>query len=365
MVTYKNSGVDIEAGDRAVEKMTRYVRSTYSPQVLTGSHGGFAGLFQLDYPKGILRRSYRDPILVGCTDGVGTKLDIALRMGVVDTIGIDLVAMCVNDLIVQGAAPLFFLDYIAVGKMKPDQVAEIVKGIAAGCREAGCPILGGETAEHPGLHGAGHLDLAGFAVGVVERRRLIDGSGVRAGDNIIGLASSGVHSNGYSLLRKIFLDKPRWSLGKRVSELGCTLGEELLRPTRIYVDPVMSVLGSYRRKRPVHAICHITGGGFIGNIPRVIRSRYVAHLEKGSWPVPPIFEVIRKAGRVKTEEMYRVFNMGIGMALVVSPHFTDSILRHLRKRRVPAWRIGEIRGRRRGGGRSTDGRNGKGAVQIR
>ncbi len=354
MVTYKQAGVDIDAGELAVEKMARYVRSTYSPQVLTGSHGGFAGLFQLDYPKGILRKAYRDPILVGCTDGVGTKLEIAIRMGIADTVGIDLVAMCVNDLIVQGAEPLFFLDYVAVGKLDPDKIADIVKGIAVGCREAGCAILGGETAEMPGFYRPGHYDLAGFAVGVVERRRLIDGSGVRSGDDIIGIASSGVHSNGYSLVRKIFLGRGRGGLRRRVPELGCTLGEELLRPTRIYVRPMLSILGRYRQKRPVHAICHITGGGFAGNLPRVIPSRCRAVVERGSWEVPPIFELIQREGEVPRREMERVFNMGIGLALVVSRHFTDSILEQLRRAELPAWRIGEIRP-----SRERDRRNGR------
>ena len=341
MVTYKDAGVDIDAGEQAVEKMSQYVRSTYSPQVLSNSHGGFAGLFQLDYPKGILRKSYRDPILVGCTDGVGTKLEIAFRMGIADSVGIDLVAMCVNDLIVQGAEPLFFLDYIAVGKMEPEQVADIMKGIASGCREAGCPILGGETAEMPGFYQSGHYDLAGFTVGVVEKRRLIDGSQVRPGDDIIGIASSGLHSNGFTLVRSI-LKKKRWNLNKHFDELGSTLGEELLKPTQIYVQPVLSILNRYRNKRVVHAMAHITGGGLPGNLPRVLPKGCKAVLKKKSWPTLPIFKLLKKGGGVPPTEMYRVFNMGIGMTLVVSKFFTESILAQIKKSGHQAWKIGVI-----------------------
>jgi phosphoribosylformylglycinamidine cyclo-ligase len=344
MVTYKDAGVDIRAGDRAVDKMARYVRSTYSPQVLGNSHGGFAGLFQLDYPRGLLRREYKNPILVGCTDGVGTKLDVAYRTGIADTIGIDLVAMCVNDLIVQGAEPLFFLDYIAVGKMNPEQVASIVKGIAAGCRQSGCAILGGETAEMPGFYPKGHYELAGFSVGVVEQTRIVNGSQVKPGDHIIGISSSGLHSNGYSLVRRIFFSKGRrrWRLDRQVDELGCTLGEELLRPTRIYVKPVLSVLRRYRQKRVVHAMAHITGGGLIGNIPRVLPTNCDAVLRKGSWDVPPIFPLMKKLAGVPNHEMMRVFNMGVGLAMVVSPHFSRSILQQLEDLKYDAWLIGEI-----------------------
>ena len=344
MVTYKDAGVDIHAGDRAVDKMARYVRSTYSPQVLRDSHGGFAGLFQLDYPRGLLRREYKNPILVGCTDGVGTKLDVAYRTGTADTVGIDLVAMCVNDLIVQGAEPLFFLDYIAVGKMNPDQVASIVKGIATGCRESGCAILGGETAEMPGFYPAGHYELAGFSVGVVEKTRIVNGSQVKPGDHILGVASSGLHSNGYSLVRRVFFGKGgrRWRLDRKVDELGCSLGEELLRPTRIYVKPVMSILRRYRQTRVVHAMAHITGGGLIGNIPRVLPANCDAVLKKGSWDVPPIFSLLKKEARVPQREMMRVFNMGVGLVMVVSPHFSRSILQQLRKLNCDAWPIGKI-----------------------
>jgi len=341
MATYRESGVDIVAGDRAVDLMAKHVRSTYTPQVLTYSHGGFAGLFQLDYPGGVLRRNYKNPVIVACTDGVGTKLDVAVRAGVADTIGIDLVAMCVNDLVVQGAEPLFFLDYIAVGKMDPRLIAEIVKGIAAGCREAGCAILGGETAEMPGFYRNGHYDVAGFAVGVVEKSRLIIGKQVRAGDQVIGLLSSGVHSNGYSLVRRIFLGG-KWNLKAVVPALGEPLGDALLRPTRIYVKPVLSVLRSYRRKKVIHAMAHITGGGLPGNVPRVLPRSVDAVLHTNRWEPPPIFGLIQEAGKVPDPEMYRVFNMGIGYVMVVARHFAESVLEQLQALRVPARRIGEI-----------------------
>lgn len=342
MATYKDSGVDIEAGDLAVERMAHYVKSTHSPKVLTRSHGGFAGMFLLDYPKGLLRREYRDPVLMACTDGVGTKLEVAIRMGISDTVGIDLVGMCVNDLIVQGAEPLFFLDYIAVGKLDPEQVAGIVKGIAKGCRECECSILGGETAEMPGFYPPGHYDIAGFSVGVAERSRIVDGSRVAPGDVILGVASSGLHSNGYSLARQVLLKGKKPQLDRFDDRLGCTLGEELLRPTRLYPRPVLSILRRYRHKKPVHAMAHITGGGLVGNVPRVLPPGLDAVIRKSSWEAPPIFDLIREKGKVSEAEMFRVFNMGIGLAVVVSPHFASSILHQFNRAGFPTWRIGEI-----------------------
>lgn len=341
MVTYKDSGVDIDAGDKAVDLMAHHVRSTHTPQVLPANHGGFAGLFLLDYPKGLLKRNYRNPVLVACTDGVGTKLELAIRMGIADTVGIDLVAMCVNDLIVQGADPLFFLDYVAVGKLDPAQVASIVKGIAAGCREAGCALLGGETAEMPGFYPEGHYDVAGFAVGVAERSRLVLGRNVRPGDVLIGLHSSGVHSNGYSLVRRIFL-RDSWDLAATPPGLGEPLGEALLRPTIIYVRPIQAILRAYRSKRVVHAMAHITGSGLPGNVPRVLPKDADAVILLDSWDPPPLFGLIEDAGKVPRREMFRVFNMGIGMVLVVSRFFAESILAQLEGLKVPASRIGEI-----------------------
>ncbi len=341
MVSYKDTGVDIDAGDAAVRMMSEHVRSTYTPQVLQGSHGAFAGLFQLDYPRGLLRRNDRNPVLVACTDGVGTKLDIAFRMRRADTVGVDLVAMCVNDLIVQGADPLFFLDYVAVGKLEPAVVADIVKGIASGCREAGCALLGGETAEMPGFYTGGRYDIAGFSVGVAEKTRLILGDAARPGDQIIGLYSSGVHSNGYSLVREIIARKDL-DLKASPPELERSLGEVLLEPTRIYVRPIQRLLALYRRKKVVHAIAHITGGGLPGNVSRVLRPGMNAVVWRSHWQPPAIFELLQDEGGVSDDEMFRVFNMGIGMALVVSRHFCDSILHHLHDLKVPAARIGEI-----------------------
>ena len=338
---YKSAGVDIKAGDAAVELMANHVRSTHTPQVLTSSHGGFAGMFQLDYPRGLLRRNYKNPVLVASTDGVGTKLEVAYRTGIADTIGIDLVAMCVNDILVQGAEPLFFLDYIAVGKLKPWLVAEVVKGIAAGCRQAGCSILGGETAEMPGFYPNGHYELAGFSVGVVEKRRLILGRSVTPGDQVIGLFSTGVHANGFSLVRKIFF-KGGASLKDTPRGLDAPLGQTLLEPTRIYVKPVLSILRSYRMKKVVHAMAHITGGGLPGNLPRVLPPGVDAVLRRNRWQVPPIFQLIQQTGKISDQEMFRVFNMGIGLVLIVSPHFLDSILRKLAALQVPAAHIGEI-----------------------
>jgi len=343
MVTYKEAGVDLQVADEVVERIAGQVRRTWTPRVLNTGRGGFAGLFQLDYPRGILRREYRSPVLVAAANGVGTKIDIASRMGVLDSIGVDLVALCVNDLIVRGAEPLFFLDTISLGKKDPDQIELILKGIGSGCRESGCAILGGEAAELPGLYPAGRFDLSGFAVGVVEKSRLILGDRVAEGDEVLGLASSGLHSNGYSLVRKAFFGgSRRLRLNDRPLGLRRTLGEELLEPTRIYVRPVLSILQTYRRKQVVHAIAHIAGGGLPRNLPRVIPPHLDIVLEKKDWPVPPVFRLVQEAGVVPDEEMFNVFNMGIGMALVVSPHFTDSILKQLADLKYPAWRIGRI-----------------------
>ena len=344
MVTYKDSGVDLTAADEAVRKIGQYVRSTYGPQVIAGSHGGFAGLFQLNHPNGLLRRNYKDPVLVACTDGVGTKLDVAYRTGVAETIGIDLVAMCVNDLVVQGALPLFFLDYIAVGKIRPELVARIVEGIAAGCLESRCAILGGETAEMPGFYKNDHYELAGFSVGVVEKSRLISGKNICPGDQLIGLASSGIHSNGYSLVRKLFFSKngTKVDLDETLSGCELPLGRELLKPTRIYVRPVLAVLRNYRRKKVVKGMAHITGGGLPGNVSRVLPPTVDAVINTKSWEVPAVFQHIRRRGKVPVREMFRVFNMGIGLVMVVSPFFQDSIIEQLKRLGVPARRIGEV-----------------------
>ena len=280
-------------------------------------------------------------MLVSSTDGVGTKLKIAFRMGKHDTVGIDLVAMSVNDLICVGAEPLFFLDYMATGKLRQDVMLEVIRGVSKGCRIAGCALLGGETAEMPGLYQPGEYDLAGFAVGMVDRRRWINGSKTQPGDQIIGLASSGIHSNGYSLVRKLFFERAKWPVDRYVDDFGCTLGEELLKPTRIYVSAVKRILAHYKVKVMVRGIANITGGGFPGNIPRALPPGFGGKIVRGSWPVPPVFSVIQKLGKIDDEEMYRVFNMGIGMVLIVSPFVADAVIRRLRKLGQPAYLIGE------------------------
>jgi len=341
-LTYRAAGVDIEAGKQAAAQIQEHLRSTYGPAVIENENG-FGGLYSLPGQVGLFARRCRNPVLVAGTDGVGTKLKVAQAAGRHDTVGIDLVAMCVNDVLVQGALPLFFLDYVATGKLEPGQLAELVKGVAAGCRQADCALLGGETAEMPGFYGPGEYDLAGFAVGMVERARLIDGPArVRPGDVVLGLASSGLHSNGFSLVRKLFFETEKMAVEEHVPELGCTLGEELLRPTRIYVKAIRSVLERYRVKRVVHALAHITGGGLLENVPRVLGPRCVARIEKSAWATPPIFGLIARMGQVDEAEMFRVFNMGVGMVAVVSPYFVDSVTRRLERRGEKVAVIGEI-----------------------
>ena len=345
-LTYKDSGVDIDAANRFTSAIGDLVRSTYGPSVIEG-HGGFAGIFDLNGgPIGgdmIFQQRYKRPALVACTDGVGTKLKVAFLMGKHDTVGIDLVAMSVNDLIVCGAQPLFFLDYIATGNLDAECLVEVVKGIAEGCRQAGCSLLGGETADMPGFYPPGEYDLAGFAVGIVDRDRRIDGSRIRPGDVIVGLASSGIHSNGYSLVRKLFFEQEKMSVDQHVDEIGRPLGEELLEPTRIYCSSVRSLLLSYRRKAVVHGIVHITGGGFWDNIPRVLPKGLTARIRLNSWPVPPIFEVIGRLGRIESHEMFRTFNMGIGLMLIVAPWYAQAIINKLERRGERAFEMGTIK----------------------
>mgnify|MGYP000072065884 CR=1 FL=1 len=340
-ITYKASGVDIEANDRMVELIRPIVRATYGPRVL-GGHGGFAGLFRLNGDSGLLHGDFRDPVLVGCTDGVGSKVLIARESGHLDTVGIDLVAMSVNDLLTLGAEPLFFLDYVAVHRLVPQQVAVLVEGIAAGCREAGCALLGGETAEMPDVYRPDDFDLAGFAVGLVDRGRIIDGSGIEPGDAVIGLPSSGLHSNGYALARRLVFKEARLRYDSVVPQVGCPIGDELLKPTRIYVRPVLSVLRRYHRKRVIRGMAHITGGGLPGNVVRILPEGCAARLDTRSWPVPPIFGFLQSIG-VRRAEMFRVFNMGIGYVLVVRPAFVQAIVGHFRRRGLEARVIGRIR----------------------
>ena len=328
--TYKDAGVDIDAGNKAVELMKSHVRSTLRPEVLT-EIGGFGGLFALE-PK------YREPVLVAGTDGVGTKLKIAFLLDRHDTIGQDAVAMCVNDIVVQGAEPLFFLDYLAVGKLKPEQVAEIVSGVAAGCRQAGCALIGGETAEMPGFYPKGEYDLAGFAVGVVERSKLIDGSKIQEKDVLIGLPASGLHSNGFSLARDVFLQKAKWKPDDYIIEFGKTLGEELLTPTKIYVKEILSLLEDVQ----VNGMAHITGGGLVENIPRILPQGLGVVVEKNAWTVPPVFQVLQKLGTIAETEMYRTFNMGIGFVLIVRPDAAAQAVTLLQKLGEDPCIMGEV-----------------------
>ncbi|MHC4871236.1 MAG: phosphoribosylformylglycinamidine cyclo-ligase [Planctomycetota bacterium] len=340
-LTYKDAGVDIDAGNELVSTYMHSMRSTFGPQVLQND-GGFAGLFRLRGTQGLFERKISDPLLVSATDGVGTKLKIAFAMDKHDTVGIDLVAMSINDILVQGADPLFFLDYVATGKVEKKVLAEIVTGISEGCKQAGCALLGGETAELPGFYQEGEYDLAGFGVGVVERRKVIDGQSVEAGDVILGLPSSGIHSNGYSLARKALLEAGKMSLETEVEELGCTLGEELLRPTKIYAQPIVSILRSYKVKKPVKALAHITGGGLIENIPRVLPANCNAEISLSSFKTPEIFKLVAKCGNVAEKELYRVFNMGIGMVMVVSEVSAASIIEKMHKQNQECIRIGTI-----------------------
>ncbi len=353
VITYKQAGVDVHANTRWVGKIESAMRTTYGPRVVKNRHGGFAGLFRLDYDEQLFRRNYRKPVLVGCTDGVGTKVLLAIEMGKLSTIGIDLVAMNVNDLITCGAEPLFFLDYLAVNKLDPKHLAAVIEGVAEGCRQAGAALLGGETAEMPDLYRRGHFDLAGFAVGVVEHKRAIDGSRVSPGDVIVALPSSGVHSNGYSLVRKLIgqggkpSQRSRRRLEKFHDELGETLGEALLRPTRIYCSAVRSVLRRYKIKRVVTAMAHITGGGLRENIARALPPRCDAVLQKSAWTPPPVFDFLRRLGTSRAE-MFKVFNMGVGFVFFVRPRFVAGVTQALHKAGEKPFVLGRVV---RGGGR--------------
>ncbi|MGL4858804.1 MAG: phosphoribosylformylglycinamidine cyclo-ligase [Enterobacteriaceae bacterium] len=303
---YKAAGVDIDAGNEAVARMRRHVASTRRPEVL-GELGGFGGLFQLDIQR------YRQPVLVSGTDGIGTKLKLAFALERYDTVGIDAVAMCVNDIVVQGAEPLFFLDYLACDQIRPEKIEQIVAGVAAGCREAGCALIGGETAEMPGLYQRHEFDIAGFAVGVVERSELVDGSRIRQGDLLLGLASSGIHANGFSLVRKLVQDAG-YSWQQQLPELGeQSLGEVLLTPTRIYVSTLLAL----RQQVELRGMAHITGGGFIENIPRMLPPGLSADITRGSWPVPAIFTLLQRLGNLSERDLFTTFNMGIGMVLAL------------------------------------------------
>ena len=330
-LSYRDAGVDIDAGDQLVENIKPFAKRTLRDGVLAGI-GGFGALFEV--PK-----KYKEPVLVSGTDGVGTKLKLAFHLNRHDTVGIDLVAMSVNDILVQGAEPLFFLDYFACGKLDVATATQVVKGIAAGCEQAGCALIGGETAEMPGMYPAGEYDLAGFAVGAVEKSKIIDGARIAPGDAVLGLASSGAHSNGYSLIRKI-VDASGADLSSPFH--GRTLGEALLAPTRIYVKPVLAVL----REIPIKGLAHITGGGLVENVPRVLPEGTCAELNKSAWPRPALFEWLQKNGNVAEAEMHRVFNCGIGMVIVVAAEDAARAMQALQREGEIVFRIGQIRGRR-------------------
>jgi phosphoribosylformylglycinamidine cyclo-ligase len=341
-LTYAQSGVDIEANDLMVDQIHSHLASTYGPRVIDVPWG-FAGLFRLDYDERLFKKNYRNPVLVACTDGVGSKVQVAAKARKFDTVGIDLVAMSVNDMLVMGAEPLFFLDYVALHKLEPALVAQMVKGVAAGCREADCALLGGETAEMPDTYRKGDFDMAGFAVGVVEKNRIITGKGVRPGDVVLGLGSTGLHSNGYALARAICFKRNKFKLTDVLDELdGSTLGDALLAPTRIYVRAILKLIAKYRVKRVVHAMAHITGNGLLGNIPRVLPPDCNAVLKKSSWPRPKIFNFLQKTGPVEEEEMFRVFNMGIGYVVIVAADFADAVARLLIRAGERVYNIGRI-----------------------
>ncbi|HDY66053.1 MAG TPA: phosphoribosylformylglycinamidine cyclo-ligase [Phycisphaerae bacterium] len=346
-ITYKQTGVDIEAGQKVVDLIRPMVKRTRTARVM-GGLGGFAGMFRLDFNEKLFKQNYRDPVLVACTDSVGTKMLVAIRMKKLDTIGIDCVAMNVNDMICCGSEPLFLVDYLAVNKVVPTQVADIIRGVTEGCIQSGCALLGGETCEMPDVYRPGDFDIAGFALGVVERKRIIDGSGVESGDVAIALASDGLHSNGYGLARRVLLDIAGYKLTERPAELdGRSVGEELLRPTRIYVKSVLDVLKQYKVKRVVKAMAHITGGGLPDNLPRVLPPGLTVRIKRSSWQVPPIFKLIARKGPVDQIEMSRVFNMGVGFVMIVAPDFARSIMNRLRRSGERCWVLGKVR---RGGG---------------
>jgi len=339
--TYKDAGVDLEIYRDAISRLPRLLARTHSPRVIQ-LEDGFAGLFELDFSNPLFARRYRNPVLVSCADGVGTKLKVAGMMGIHNTVGIDLVAMNVNDALCLGAEPLFFLDYVAMPKDDPALLEKIVEGIATGCLQADCALLGGETAILPDMYALGDYDLAGFCVGVAERDDVIDGRAIAPGDLVLGIASSGLHSNGFSLARKVVFQIAALKVTDFVEELGCSVGQALLEPTVIYVRAVRQVLKYYRVKNVVHGIAHITGGGLVENLERILPDQTRAIIHRSSWPVPPVFNWIQRLGEIDQAEMERVFNMGVGMVLVVSPYYAESIRHQLADAGFSSWTIGHI-----------------------
>ncbi|MFO7460598.1 MAG: phosphoribosylformylglycinamidine cyclo-ligase [Desulfatiglandales bacterium] len=332
--SYAQAGVDIDAGNLFVKQIQPIVSKSFRPGVISNI-GGFAGLFSLNL------QNIKNPVLVASTDGVGTKLKVAFMMDKHDTVGIDLVAMCVNDIVVQGANPLFLLDYIAIGKLDVDKAVDIVRGIVAGCEEAECALIGGETAEMPDLYKEGEYDLAGFVVGLAENDQLLVGSEVAMGHQLIGIASSGLHSNGYSLARKIFFDTLKMSVTDYVEEFSRTLGEELLEPTRIYAKTIKNVIRSYR----ISGIAHITGGGLIDNVPRILPKQCKVIVDASAWPIPPVFQFLREAGKLSFRDMMRTFNCGLGVVMIVNGEDTDEVLSRLSAMGETAYHVGEVASR--------------------
>jgi len=331
MTTYRDAGVDIDAQDRALAQVKKMVRNTYTSDVLS-DHGNFGGLFKMPV------KGFKEPVLVSSADGVGTKLSVAFATQRHSSVGRDLVHHCINDILVQGARPLFFLDYLATGRLEPDVVADVIGGVAAACGEHGVVLLGGETAEMPGFYGDGEYDLAGFIVGVVDRRRIIDGAAVKEGDILVGLPSTGLHTNGYSLARKIFFDELNLKPDDTVPELGRSVAEELLEVHRCYLDPLWPLI----EEGWVHAMAHITGGGITDNLPRVLPDGLRAVVKVGAWDIPPVFRVLAEKGHVPEDDMWRTFNLGVGMILVVAPKFLEKILRRLRESGSPGFPMGNI-----------------------
>jgi phosphoribosylformylglycinamidine cyclo-ligase len=342
-LTYRDSGLDLELYEQSLAGMAPFLKRTHTPRVLDG-FGGFASLFSLDYNSRLFATNYRHPVLVTCTDGVGSKLKVAALANKHDTVGIDLVAMSANDCLCTGGEPLVFLDYLAMPKDDPALTRDLVKGISDGCMEADCALVGGETAILPDFYQPGDYDMAGFCAGVVERDHIINGRAVQPGDVVLGLASTGLHSNGYSLVRKVVFSHADLKVTDRVPELGRTVGEELLEPTRIYVRPIKHILHHYPvKRRVVRGLAHITGEGLEGNVPRVLPPGRRVYLRKDSWPVPPVFAWLQRLGGIDDAEMYRVFNMGIGFVMIVSAYYAESIQRQLEEDRVPTYVIGEVR----------------------
>ncbi len=339
--TYKNSGVDLELYRESMSRLPALMHRTFSPRVMR-LDGGFAGLFQLDFGNRLFARNYDEPVLVSGTDGVGTKLKLARLSNVHNTVGIDLVAMCVNDVICCGAEPLFFLDYVAMSHDDPDVLEQVVEGISNGCLAADCALLGGETAIMPDLYARGDYDLAGFSVGVVERKHLIDGSNISPGDVVLGVASSGLHSNGFSLVRKAVFDMAGLGINDEVAGFQRTVGSLLMTPTQIYARAVRAVLKHYKVKSVVHGIAHITGGGMRENVERIVPDGVQVRIDSGSWEIPAVFTWLQQLGSIDQEEMFRVFNMGIGLVLIVSSYYADAIRRILKDQQLESWPIGEV-----------------------